>query len=352
MRLRAARLRAYCLPLRQPWRSAAGVWRWREGWIVELPGEGLTGYGDCAPLPGSDTAAARAWLAQSLAQAPGRDAADWLEALPPPESVPPAARCALETALSDLLAREAGLPLASWLEPEAPLVLPVNAVMGALADEGCKARADAAVADGFRVLKLKAGLAPVAQELRRLRELAARLPGGVRLRIDANRAWGWEEAVCFLEGLDGLPVESVEEPLHAPSLDGLARLQGIAPCALAVDESLPDLGAARLLESKAVRRLVLKPTLLGGLRPALELARAAHRRGMECVVTTVLESAAGVWAAAHLAAASRSGLAHGLATGAWLAEDLGPGPCIRSGALHLGPGHGTGFQSDEPKIHR
>jgi L-alanine-DL-glutamate epimerase-like enolase superfamily enzyme len=61
--------------------------------------------------------------------------------------------------------------------------------------------------------------------------------------------------------------------------------------------------------------IILKPMLLGGLRAAGDLARAAIDAGMGVVVTSVFETAVGVAGAVHLAA----GLpgperAHGLAT--------------------------------------
>jgi hypothetical protein len=71
--------------------------------------------------------------------------------------------------------------------------------------------------------------------------------------------------------------------------------------------------------------------VLGGLCPALGLAAT----GSELVVTTTVDAAPGRWMAAHLAAALDSGLAHGLDTGGWLAEDVGAGPVIDRGRCRL-----------------
>ena len=59
-------------------------------------------------------------------------------------------------------------------------------------------------------------------------------------------------------------------------------------------------------------------------------------------MTSVVDSAIGVTAAAHLAAALPAGPAHGLATLEWLAEDVATPPSIVAGKLQLAPGAGLG----------
>lgn len=329
MRLAGCYLVPYRLPLLRPWVSARGGFAVREGWLVRLETDaGLTGYGDCAPLPqaGTETlecAAAR--LAAMAAELAGMAPQAALDSLDAGAADAPAARCGLETALLDVLAQQAGLPLARWLNPLSSSSVKINAVIGAL-DREAVARALAAAEAGHAVLKLKVGVFPPKAELARLRDLAASLPVGAALRLDANRAWSEAEAGAFLGRLAGLPVESVEDPLADPGLEGLQRLQAGVPFPLAVDESLLALGVDALLARRPVRRIVLKPMVLGGLRPALALAHRAREAGMECVVTTTVDSAVGVRAALHLAAAVANGLAHGLATSAWLARDVGSPP--------------------------
>jgi len=186
----------------------------------------------------------------------------------------------------------------------------------------------------------------VAQELDWLRQVADVLPPGIMLRLDANRAWSESDAQRFIAGLDGLPVEMLEEPLARPDLSRLAALQQQTAIALALDESLSELGLAQVCAGRAVRRLVLKPVLLGGLHTALDWARQAQAQGMACVVTTTLDSAVGTLAAAHLAAALGNGLHHGLATSSWLARDVGRAPRVSGGIMRLGTQPGLGFEPD------
>lgn len=338
MRIAASRLIPYRLPLRHPWRSAHGVVTHRAGWLVRLETDvGLVGFGDCAPLPDAGTEtpeSAREALQAYLSALQYCDPQSVLDEMVGVGFQTPAARCALEIALLDLVAQQAGVALAHGLNANAPLRFRANAAMGML-DDGVAGRAREALGAGFEVLKLKVGLFAPDSELAALRCLAAGLPQGAVLRLDANGAWDPEQARRFIEGLATLPVESLEEPLRNPDVAGLASLQALAPFPLALDESLGRLRQDALLGSLAVRRLVLKPMALGGVRPAYALALRAMAVGMECVVTSTVDSAVGVAAACHLAAALDNGLAHGVATSSWLGRDVGKPPRLENGWVWL-----------------
>lgn len=347
MQIETSRVFSYRLPLKAEWHSAQGDFSTRSGCLLCLETDtGLRGWGDCASLTGDAASDALLHWHKDL---PGLDLAQAQQRLDQ-SALAPAARCAVDTALADLAAQQAGLPLARWLNPQAALPetvfkVPCNAALGAL-DETAAARAAAALADGFTVLKLKVGLAAVAQELAWLRQLADGLPPGILLRLDANRAWNEGDAQTFIAGLDGLPVEMLEEPLARPDLRRLAALQQRTAIALALDESLPGLDPAQVCASRAVRRLVLKPALLGGLHACMDWARQAQAQGMACVATTTLDCAVGTLAAAHHAAALGNGLHHGLATSAWLARDVGRAPPVSGGIMRLGTQPGLGFEPD------
>jgi L-alanine-DL-glutamate epimerase-like enolase superfamily enzyme len=89
---------------------------------------------------------------------------------------------------------------------------------------------------------------------------------------------------------------------------------------------------------------VIKPAVLGGVATTLGVAERLGCLGIEIVITGILDSAAGLWATTQVAAAVDSPLAHGLATGTWLAQDLGPPPAPRAGRLHLPDCPGSGFE--------
>ncbi|MEO0034980.1 MAG: hypothetical protein RLZZ501_1003 [Pseudomonadota bacterium] len=321
-------LPSYALRLARPWRSAAGGAARRRGWLVRVEDEaGRVGWGDSpAPLPDPGDDAPAGLLAALAAPLPGRTPQQALAGL-----APSPAAFGLEVALLDLLARQRGLPLARLLAPDAAARVAVNAVVPFDGVAG-------AIADGFSVIKLKLGLAPWREEVAALRRLV--LPDGVRLRLDANQAWSRDEAAAVIAALAGLPIDSLEEPLRDPDPAVLAGLQAAAHFSLALDESLEP---GKLPDPVSVRRLVLKPARLGGLRATLALAREARRGGLEVVVTTLVESAVGVAATAALAAALDP-LAHGLATASWLAEDVAAPLPIVGGFIDVTAHEGHGVR--------
>ena len=336
-RIASVDIEAYDLAFVRPWQTSRTSLDRRRGWLLTLEDEaGHAGIGECAPLPGTGTESAsqaREALAGAGRKVQGRTPAQSLGELPDPgECV--AARCAVETALLDLEAHRSGQPLRYLLEPDASDVLAVNATLGD-ADDALLLRAATALENGFRILKIKIGVHEWHQELERLRATAEAIGPEALLRLDANGAWSLDDARKRLVDLHDLPIDCVEEPLAGMDPVSLAELQASAPYALAADESLPGMIAMLEEGEYPLRRVVLKPTVLGGALPALRIARLAARHGVEVVVTTTLEAAPGRALAAQLAAATRSPLAHGLDTAAWLDGDIARGPDIENGQLVL-----------------
>lgn len=341
-----AQLARYALPLKHRWATARGVWTHRQGWLLRLvTSDGRKGYGDCAPLPEAgteDLAISQTWLRATTRDLSGLSPEQALQKLPAATETP-AARCALETALVDLVAQAMDRPLANWLSAGAKTEICVNASLGKLGYDTMQ-RVGQAVSQDYRVLKVKVGLSPPADECAQLRRLARELPPGTRLRLDANGGWTESQATQAIEDLCDLPIESLEEPLGNPDHRTLERLQALSPWSLAMDESLTRWPIDELLNDPPVRRLVLKPTVLGGLLPTIDLATRAMGAGLEYVVTSSVDSAAGLWATVHLAAALGGDGVHGLATSHWLSEDVGQAPPIAKARIAIPDVPGLGFQ--------
>lgn len=284
--------------------------------------DGVLGYGDYVLPPHQDRPAGEEeMLLSAAARLPGREAGAAAAVFS--VSAPPL--WALECALFDLQARRKGVPLGRWLSSDAAPSVSVNAVA---------ALDDRVIASGWPVIKVKVGRAGPEEEAALLHRLP--IPAGSLLRLDANCAWSFDQAALFLDLVADLPVDSLEEPLSEPTLASLALLQERTAIDIAVDESLPVLDAEALLSDKPVRRLVLKAGTVGGLRAGSRLAARARASGLGVVITTALDSAIGVAAAAHWAAAAGSrDLAHGLATSDWLAEDVARPLPVAAGRVTL-----------------
>ena len=142
-----------------------------------------------------------------------------------------------------------------------------------------------------------------------------------RVRIDANAAWTYEEALAALPVLDRAAggLEYAEQP--CASLEDLAALRRALDIPIAADESVRRAeDPLRVARAEAADLLVMKVQPLGGVRRCLELAEEA---GLPVVVSSALETSVGLSAGLAFAAALTE-LPHacGLATATLLTGDL------------------------------
>ena len=309
----------------QPAANAHTRWPQREGLLLRLGDEsGAVGLGEASPLPGY-SADDLGTCTQALQQVPwGELALELGEGLgllalaAPTErrlaQLPPAARCAAETALLALVAHQRAIPLATLLRGATPpAAVGVSALLTGETPAALFASAHAAVARGFRVLKIKLGRPDgAACELACLQALRRQLGPTIALRLDANRAWSLPEAVERLAALEAVAPELIEEPLA--QVRELRHLR--TPLRIALDESLQHLDAeqevAPLLLAGIVQVLILKPMALGGPLRCLQLARLAAAHQAQGLVTHLCDGTVAMAGAAALALALPAPLACGL----------------------------------------
>jgi o-succinylbenzoate synthase len=215
------------------------------------------------------------------------------------DRVAPSVRFGLELAVWNLYAASSRRTLPELVTPSPRAVVPVN---GLLAGSPTDVLADARrmKGAGYRSVKLKVGTRTVAEDVALVRALGKELGEGISLRLDANRAWGYEEAADFAGGTAGVRFEYVEEPLADPArLPELVREFGVP---VALDESLVGMEPVALEKHRYARAFVLKPTLLGGVSRTLRMAEWALRLGVTLVISSAYESGVGTAALVALAA--------------------------------------------------
>ena len=282
--------------------------------------DGNIGMGEAAPLAGftSDTvetaeSALRWW------------AADETDDGDSPASV--TARAAIDSALLDLGARIAGTTVHRLLAPESPDRLAVSALATGSSPAAIATSAAAAVAAGHATVKVKVGTHGVHGDVDRVSAVRSRIGPDVRLRLDANGAWGVSEALRHLDRLAAFDIEFVEEPVAG--LDYLAEVRLSSPIPTAVDESARTVDdVSRAVEMGAADLVVLKPSAIGGPLEAARAAAIVRSAGLDVVVTSLMEGSIGIRAAAHLASAIGAlDPAPGLATASLLAVDVDT-PCL------------------------
>ena len=287
----------------------------RTGALVRLDMDsGRIVWGEAAPLPGTsrDTyAQARSELIQAITAL--RQAGLTLESLRRQAArlQAPSARFAWEMLISECDDR--------WRGGSPPDAVEINALLFAHAGDFAE-RARAIRAAGYTAVKMKVDRGDIEREIEAVHALRHLLGDGIAIRLDANRAWEMNEATYVCSRIADCGVEYVEEPLRSP--DRLKEWASHAAVPLALDETLAELDPAALATFENLGAVILKPTCLGGDR-AGQWADAARALGVRVVFSSAFESGVALRHLARWAAyASASGMAHGLDTGRYLAQDV------------------------------
>lgn len=318
------------LPLTEPLTLKGATLEHREGLLLRLEGEdGAVGWGETSPLPGfsyeSLRAAARG-LGDMAASVAGREVfSDWigmdgtLAHMLEPAGLAPSVRFGFELAAWNLYAATRGVTLPALISERSRAVVPLN---GLLAGPSAEAPVEARRMweDGYEAVKLKVGGRPVEEDVLLVRAVKEALGESVALRLDANRAWTLHEALEFARGIEGVPVEYLEEPLANPAgLETFTRSCGVP---VALDESLVGMAPGALQEHRYAGAVVMKPSLLGGISRVSRLADRAASLGMRPVVSSAYETGVGTAALVALAAGIGGGVPAGLDTYRRLAGDV------------------------------
>ncbi len=264
---------------------------------VELRHDGVSGYGEAAPIDRYHESAESALAyAEGVAQDLGDDPFAVGKVMARLSSEQFAARAAVDAALHDLSGKVAGRPV--WrllgLERVGP---PTSWTIGLAAPDEMAAKAAAAEASGrFRRLKLKLGGRDGldVERVRAVRELT-----GVPLQVDVNEYWSLEEALDALPQLAALGVEYCEQPLPAGSEDGVA-LKAASPIPVYVDEECHTLAdVPRCLP--VAHGINIKLAKSGGIHEGVRMAHAARELGLGVMLGCMVESGLGIAAGAAMA---------------------------------------------------
>ncbi|MEX2252857.1 MAG: o-succinylbenzoate synthase [Thermoleophilaceae bacterium] len=313
------------IPFKRPFVTSNGVTTERELLLLRVEDDdGNAGYGEAAPFEPYDGVRLDDVLAALRLRRRRGDTGG-----------PPQAHAAAEMAQLDLDGRRDGRGLA---EPGAEAI-PVNLAVPAGPPDEIAELAREGLAAGYSCFKLKVGTPDDAPRVHAVREAIGDWPA---LRLDANGAWGVEQAVTAINLFASYDLQLVEQPCK--TLEGLASVRARVDVPIAADESVAtpaDVEAAA--DAGACDIVNVKLAASGGFLAAREAIQTARRKGIESFVSSTLDGPWGIGASLQLAASEGISLACGLATldlfDAQIARAL-PGP--QSGLLAVPEGPGLG----------
>ena len=252
-----------------------------------------------------------------------------------------------ETAMLDFLAGGQRLIRASDFT-SGQRALPINGLIWMGNHDFMRQQIEEKLQAGYTTIKLKIGALDFDQECDLLAMIRERYTAEqITLRVDANGAFAPDEAMAKLERLATYNLHSIEQPIRAGQPDLLADLCRHSPLPIALDEELIGqmeyVHKYRLLKKIQPQYIVLKPTLLGGLRHCDEWIELAGRLNIGWWITSALESNIGLNAIAQYTAQFRHLIPQGLGTGQLYTNNLSSPLFTSDGYLHYNPGHTWNF---------
>ena len=176
------------------------------------------------------------------------------------------------------------------------------------------------IEDGFTCLKLKIGAINFETEIGLLESIRKEFGADkIELRVDANGAFSHKDALDRLKHLAEFDLHSIEQPIQAGQSKEMANLCIKTPLPIALDEELIgiyDLVEKRnLLDAIKPQYIILKPSLLGGIRGSEEWIDLANEREIPWWITSALESNIGLNAIAQWTSTLNNSMPQGLGTG-------------------------------------
>jgi len=361
-----ASLIPFSLPFVRPVETARTTHHKREGILLEIAdSNNLRGYGEAAPLEGFQTESlleARTALIQFLpVLLQQRKYSSIQKKIKKFHADFPGASTALsaiDTALCDLYSRQQGCSVATLLAEQFKTSttesLQVNCLLHAQDLEEIIIQAKEKLCEGFQTFKIKTGVQSIQKDIDRIIAVRKALGENVKIRLDANEAWSYEEADRVLQVLSPMSIEYIEQPLAAEDFAGCVRLRSRHKIPLAADEAACSVDDIRkVLKQQAADLIILKPAATGGPHISMRMGLLAAQRVIPCVTTTLMDGAVGRAMATHVAAALPpvcGSYACGLATGSLFKQDLADGLKIEDGQISLNSVQGLGIDIDLVKL--
>lgn len=274
------------------------------------------------------------------------------------------AKAAVDFALHDLKGKALGVPVYELLGGRTTEASRQGWVASAGSREQTVEAAIGAVAHGFDLVKLKAGdsIDEVVGNVAAVREAVG---DDVRLTMDVNGFWNYDQAYKALRKLEPYHLECVEQPLPYWDIEGLARLRQKVGTPIYADESAQELHHLKeIIDRRAADGLFIKMQKAGGLLKAqrwLTLARLADLPVMSgCMIGSGLEASPSV----HLMVADQwasqfthENLGPLIINSQWeneeqrITEDIAKQvPIFTDGALYPNEGPGFGIDLNEEFI--
>lgn len=286
------------LKLRHTWTTTMSSSEFRDTLHLRYTRDGVTGYGEGAPIVRYHENATDAQKAVEslrdflLGMSPWefrKNSSDLFRKLEGQF----AAKAAIDIAWMDWLGKKLGIPLYRHLGLDPDDTPLTTFSIGIDTPEITKQKTQEA--DAFPILKIKVGLSTDEPTIEAVRSVTKK-----PLRVDANEGWkNKEEAARKINWLESQGVEFIEQPLPAAMIEETRWLRSHVHMPIIADEACLNAAAIPKL-ADAYDGVNVKLDKCGGIQESLRTIDVARAIGMKVMIGCMVSSSVSVTAAAHL----------------------------------------------------
>lgn len=272
------------------------------------------------------------------------------------------AKALVDFALHDLKGKAYQVPVYQLLGGRTVEAASLGWVLSAGTPDEVAAEAQEALKHGFSFLKMKTGHGTLEDDVAMATAVRETVGRGVRLTVDANGFWNYEQALQTIRKLDPLELELIEQPLPHWDIEGMARLRQQVRTPIYADEAAQELHHIKdIIDRRAADGLFIKLQKAGGLLKSQRWLTMARLSGLPvmcgCMVGSGLEHspAAHLWTADQWASQFlNESLGPLMIHGVWDSKDIPQGadialnpPRFENGMTYPNEGVGLGIDLNE-----
>lgn len=313
-----ATFKKYTLNFSEERGTSRGWLQTKDSWFITVWNEsdsGIKGIGECSYLPGLNPEILETYeekISEVCERINGSEY--WLEK---GLAEFPSIHFGLETALLDLEKKGSKILFqTAFSTQEKPIS--INGLIWMGTHENMMAQVDEKIEKGFRCIKLKIGAIDFEKELNILKSIRKKSET-IELRVDANGAFSPAEALEKLKRLADFNIHSIEQPIKQGLPATMNQLCKESPIPIALDEELIGKFSkeqkAETLDAINPPYIILKPSLIGGIKGSKEWIEIAEERNINWWITSALESNIGLNAIAQFVSTTDNSMFQGLGTG-------------------------------------
>lgn len=165
----------------------------------------------------------------------------------------------------------------------------------------------------FSTVKLKVGRNSFDEDLLFIESIYSKFGERIKLRLDNNGKWNYNDAELYLKELVKFNIEYIEQPVA--DLDELMELSKFSKVPVAADDSIDNFEQAeKVIRNSNINFLVLKPSIRIGIFDTYRIIELAEQFNTNVIISSAFETAIGRLTLLYLSALNNHDFAHGLNT--------------------------------------